>query len=125
MRVAVAMSAAQREMTLRFGMNVPSNRCCLALCAGYVLLITIRKCVGQPYSRAPYPYSVLHTDRLSSAEYEILSAEEETPEQLGTRLISGDIGDHPAMIALPPGPRARGRSPPVTTIVYERPLIHS
>ncbi len=44
-----------------------------------MLLITSRKCVGQPYSRTPY--SVLHTDRPSSAEYDILSAEEETPER--------------------------------------------
>jgi hypothetical protein len=47
-----------------------------------------------------------------------LSAEEETPEQLGTRLhlMSGEFGDHPAMIALLPGPRARGRYPPATSI---------
>jgi hypothetical protein len=39
----------------------------------------------------------------SSAEYYILSAEEETPELLGARLhlMSDDIGDRPVMIALP------------------------
>ena len=62
---------------------------------------------------------MLHTDRPSSEEYDILSAEEETPEQLGARLhlMSGDMGEHLVMIALPPGSRARGRSPPATTIV--------
>ena len=56
---------------------------------------------------------MLQTDRPSSAVYDILSAEEETPEQLGARfdIMSDDMGDHPVMIALPPGPRARGRSP--------------
>ena len=105
------------EMTLRFGMNVSSEGRCLIPCAGCVLLITFRKCVGQPYSRTPY--SVLHTDRPSSTEYYILSAEEDTPEQLGARLhlMSDDMGDHPVMIALPSGPRARGSSPPATAIV--------
>ncbi len=58
-----------------------------------------------------------HIDRPSSAEYDILSAEEETPEQLGARLhlMSDDTGDHPVMIALPP----RGRSPPATAIFKE------
>ncbi len=58
-----------------------------------MLLITLRQVraaddiqgmFGQHYSRAPY--SVLHTDLPSSAEYDILSAEEEMPEQLRTRL---------------------------------------
>jgi hypothetical protein len=106
------------ETALRFGMGVSSEGCCLAPCAGCVLLITFRKCAGLLYRRAPY--SVVHIGRPSSAEHNILSAEEETPEQLGARLylMSGDMGDHPSMIALPPGPRARGRSPPVTAIVY-------
>ncbi len=62
---------------------------------------------------------MLHTDRPSSAEYDILSAEEETPEQLGARLhlMSDDKGDHLVMIELLPGPRARDLSPPATTIV--------
>jgi hypothetical protein len=59
-----------------------------------------------------------------SAENDILSAAEETPEQLGVRLhpMTDDMGDRPClMIALPPppGPRARGRSPPVTPIVSD------
>ena len=51
---------------------------------------------------------MLHTNRPSSAEYDILSAEEETPEQLGARLhlMSDDMGDHPVMIVLPPPVRA-------------------
>ncbi len=63
----------------------------------------IQEICGKHDSRAPY--SVLHTDRPSSAEYDILSAEEETPEQLGARLhlMSDDMGDHLVMIALPPG----------------------
>ncbi len=87
-----------------------------------MLLITFRKCAGQPYSRAPY--SALYTNRSSSAEYGILSAEEEPPEQLGARLylISDDMEDHPLMIALPPGSRARGRSPPSTKIANKKPL---
>ena len=36
--------------------------------------------------------------------------------------MSDDMGDHSVMIPLPPGPRARGRSPLATTIVTERPL---
>jgi hypothetical protein len=82
-----------------------------------VLLNTFKKCAGQPYS-------VLHTDRPISAEYDILSAEEETPEHLRARLhhMSGDVDDNFVMTALPPGPRARGRSPPATTIVNEGPL---
>jgi hypothetical protein len=86
---------------LRFGMNASNEGCYLKPCARCVLLIAFRKCVGQPYSRIPY--SVLHTDRPSSAVYDILSAEKETPEQLGARLhfMSDDIGDHPARIALP------------------------
>ncbi len=43
---------------------------------------------------------MLHTDRPSGAEYDILSAEEEIPEQLEARL-NLDMGDHPVMIALP------------------------
>jgi hypothetical protein len=58
---AVACWVNDGVMTLRFGMGVSSEGCCLTSCAGCVLLITFRKCVGQPYSRAPY--SVLHTDR--------------------------------------------------------------
>ncbi len=48
---------------------------------------------------------MLHTDRPSSAEYDILIAEEERPEQLGARLhlMSDDMGDQPVVIALPPG----------------------
>ncbi len=49
---------------------------------------------------------MLQTDRPSSAEYDILSAEEETPAQLGARLnlMPGDLGDHQVMIGLlPPG----------------------
>ncbi len=105
------------EMTLRFGMNVSSEGCCLTPCAGCVLLITFRKCVWKPYSRTPY--SVFHTDRPSSAEYDILSAEEKMPKQLGARLhlMSDDMGDHHVMIVQPLGPRARGRSPPATAIV--------
>ncbi len=64
----------------------------------------IQEMLGQHYSTAPY--SVLRTDRpgSGSAEYGILSAEEETPEHLGARLhlMSGDMGDNTAMIALPP-----------------------
>jgi hypothetical protein len=62
--------------------------------------------------------SQLDTDRPSIAEHDILSAEEETPKQLGARLqlMSDDMCDHPVMIALPPGPRARGPSPPATAI---------
>ena len=58
-----------------------------------LLITSFSKCVGQPYSRTPY--SVLHTDRPSSTEDDILSAEEETPEQLQARfhLMSDDIGD--------------------------------
>ncbi len=50
--------------------------------------------LGQHDSRTPY--SVLHTDRPSSAEYVILSAEEVTPEQLGARLhlMSDDMGNY-------------------------------
>jgi hypothetical protein len=67
-----------------------------------VLLITFRERVGQHYGRTPN--SVLHADRPSSAEYDILSAEKETPEQLGAclHLMSDDLGDHPVMIALSP-----------------------
>jgi hypothetical protein len=63
----------------------------------------IHEMFGQHCSRTPY--SVFHTDRPSSAEYDILSAEEEMPKQLGARLqlMSDDMGDHPVMIALPPG----------------------
>ncbi len=107
-------------MALRFGMGVSSEGCCLTTFAGRVLLITFRKIVGLPYSRTSY--SVLHTNRPSSAEYDILSTEEETPEQPGARihLMSEDMGGHPAMIALPPGPRARGRSPPATAIAKRK-----
>ncbi len=65
---------------------------------------------------------VFHTDRPSSAEHDILSAEKKTPEQLGARLhfMSDDMGDHAVMIALLPGPRARGRSPPATTTVKKK-----
>jgi hypothetical protein len=47
----------------------------------------------------------LHTDRPSSAEHNVLSAEEATLAQLGARLrlMSDDMGDHPVMIALPSG----------------------
>ncbi len=70
---------------------------------------------------------VSYLDCPSSAEYDILSAEEETeetPEQLGMRLhlMSDDMSDHPAVVALPLGPRARGRSPPATASVIDRPL---
>ncbi len=67
---------------------------------------------------------MLHTDHPSSAKYDIFSAEEETPEQLRARLylMPDDVGDHLVMIALPPGPRARGRSPSATTIANERSL---
>ncbi len=43
--------------------------------------------------------------QFSSAEYDILSAEKETPEQLGARLhlMADDMGDHPVLTALPPG----------------------
>ncbi len=68
----------------------------------------------QHYSRPPY--SFLHTDR----QFDILSAEEEMPEQLGARLhlMSDDMGDQRVMIALPPGPRAYGRSPLATTAEF-------
>ncbi len=36
--------------------------------------------------------------------------------------MSNDMGGHHVMNALPPGPRARGRSPPAATIVNARPL---
>jgi hypothetical protein len=119
---AVACWVTDGEMALRFGMNVSSKGCCLAPFAGFVLLITFRKYVGQLYSRAPC--SVLHTDYPSSVEHDILSAEEETPAQLGARLhlMSNDMCGLPLMIAMPLGPRARGRSPPATTIVNKRPL---
>ncbi len=101
------------KIALCFGIDVPTEGCCLTPC--YMLLITFKKCLGKHYSRKSY--SVLHTDRPSSAEYDTLK-------QLGARLhlMSGDIGSHLAMIALPLRPRARGRSPPATTIVIERPL---
>jgi hypothetical protein len=84
-----------------------------------MLLITFRKFVVQHYIR--YLYSVLHTDRPSSAEYDILSAEEEMPEKPGARLylMSGNMENHPEMIALPPGPRARGSIPPATSIAND------
>ncbi len=67
---------------------------------------------------------MLHTDRPSSAEYDILSAEEETPVQLWARLylMSDGMSDHFVIIALPTAPRACGRSLQATTIVNERPL---
>ncbi len=69
----------------------------------------VQNLFGQHCSRAPY--SVLHTDRPSSAEYDLLSAEEETPDQLGARLhfMTGDMGEHPVMIALPAPRAARAR----------------
>ncbi len=85
---AVICWVTDGEMALRFGMNLPSEGCCLAPCAGCVLLITtLRKCFGST--------TAAHLTRCfipSSAEYDILSAEEETPEQLGARLhlVSGD-----------------------------------
>ena len=82
---AVASWVTDGEMALRFGMNVSSEGRCLTPCAGCVLLITFKKCAGQPYIRTPY--SVLHTDRPRISEYDILSAEEETPEKLGARLF--------------------------------------
>jgi hypothetical protein len=47
---------------------------------------------------------VLHIDRPSSAECDIVSAEEKTPEQLGVNihLMSDDTGDHPVMITQVP-----------------------
>ena len=60
----------------------------------------LRKHGGQLFSRTPY--AVFHTDRPSSAKYNILSAEKEKFAQLGMslRLMSEDMGDHPLMIAL-------------------------
>ncbi len=61
-------------------MNVPSEEELLRIFrsfAGCVLLSTFRKCAGQPYSRTPY--SLFHTDRPSSAEHDIASADKETP----------------------------------------------
>jgi hypothetical protein len=62
-----------------------------------------RKHGGQLFSRTPY--SVFHTDRPSNAKHSILSAEEEELAQLRALLclISGDMGDHPLMTALPSG----------------------
>jgi hypothetical protein len=78
---------------------------------------------GQHYSKTPY--SALHTDRPSSADRDILMAEEESPEQLRARLhlMFDDMSDHHVMIALPPMLRARGPSPPATTIVNKKPLL--
>jgi hypothetical protein len=50
---AVACWVTDGKMTSRFGMDVPNEGFCLTPCAGSVLLITFRKCVGQPYSRTP------------------------------------------------------------------------
>jgi hypothetical protein len=63
---------------------------------------------------------MLHTDPPSSAEYYTLSAGEEAPAQFGARfrLMSGNLGDFVVMIALPPGPRARGRSPLLEYITW-------
>ncbi len=72
---------------------------------------------GQLFSRTPY--LVFHTDRPSSAKYNILSAEEEKLAQLGAclHLMSDDMGDdHPLMIALPSG-AARTR-PKLTSNAY-------
>ncbi len=98
-----------RWVHVRFGINALSLRLSLEPRAGCVLLITFLEICGQHYRKTPY--SVLHTDRPSSAENIFLSAEEETPKGHSARLhlMSGDIGDNPAIIALPPGPRARGR----------------
>jgi hypothetical protein len=62
-----------------------------------------RKYGGQLFSITPY--SVFHTDRPSSAKYNILSAEEEKLAQLGAwlRLMSDDMGNHLLMIVLPSG----------------------
>ncbi len=106
-------------MMFCFDMKVLTEGCSLTRCAGCVVLITIRKYVGQPYSRIPY--SVLHTDCPSSTEYGVSSAEEETPEQLEARLhlMSGRIRDHPVTVALFPGKRTRGGSPPATPVVND------
>ncbi len=73
----------------------------------------IQEMFGHHDNRAPL--SALHTDRPSCTEYYILSAEEETPEQLGGASSSnvgllGVMGDRPVVITLPPGLRARGCS---------------
>ncbi len=118
---AVACWVTGANIVLHFGMNVPSEGELLAHCAGCVLLITFSKCAWRHYSRTPY----FVLDRPSSAGYGILRAEEEVPEQLGARLhlVSDDMGDHPAMIALPPGPRALGRGPPAAPIVNDRSVV--
>ncbi len=63
---------------------------------------------------------MFHTNRLSSAKYNILSAEEEKLAQLELgaclRLMSDDMGDHSLMIALPSG-AARTR-PKLTSDAY-------
>ncbi len=63
----------------------------------------IQEMPGQHYSRTPY--TALHTDRPSSAENGILSAEKKyTRAALGAFLYHAgrDMGDNPVMIALPP-----------------------
>ncbi len=103
-------------MALRFGMNVSSEGCCLIPCAGCVLLITFKKLLGsttaEHLTRCFIPTVRVAQNMISQAP------KEETLERLGARLhlMSDDMGDHPMMIALRPGPRARGRSPPATTI---------
>ena len=67
---------------------------------------------------------MFHTDRPSSAKYNILSAEEEKLAQLGACLclMSDDMGDHPLMIALPSG-AARTR-PKLTSDAYRQRQIY-
>jgi hypothetical protein len=48
------------------------------------------------------------------------------PVQLGAHLhlMLEDMGDHPVMIALPPGPRVHGRSSPATPIDVKSPMLN-
>lgn len=87
---------------MRFITNVSSERSCFAPCAGCVLPVTYRRCDGQP-NRSSKPYSVLRNNRPSSAGWDILSVDEDNLARLGDylHLMSGDMGDHSIMIALP------------------------
>ena len=95
---------------LHFGMNVSSEGELLNnLRRGCVLLITFIKCVEQVGSLAEHLTRCLYRSSEKRGN-DILSADEETLEQLGARLrlMSDDIGDNPVTIALLPGSRARG-----------------